>query len=275
MKKLLAICLALVMTCSVMTACNEKDAESQNSNNSSVSDSSSTNNDSSKDNSSKDDDSTTPDVEVSLSGNAETPLGETVGDEIEVDTSAFDDIANLNTAEAFTFDVFLSLNADGVSMEMPMVISTDGNSTYTNVNMLGINAVSLMTDGKTYYIDDTNKVYYVEDGIEEGATDGILDSMDMSSFTDISDSIKSANKVTIDGAEFERYLATAEEGDVCIYVANGKLVYFADETTLLTINEISDKPRTDLFEIPSDYKEVSEEEYSELMYGDLGLDVTE
>ena len=305
MKKLLAACLALVMACSFMTACDEKD-EKDEKDSSSVSDVNNSDKDSSKDDAAPDDssaddsstddssaddsstddssaddssaddsssdDTSAPDTDVSLTGNAETPLGETVGDEVEADTAPFDALSSLDFTGAFTFDVYAVVSSEGISMEMPIVVTSDGTNSYMEANVFGFTSVMLYKDGNAYGINPTNKVYYVEEEAAESGSEIIDDTVDISGFATAGENISAAVTVTINGDEYTRYATTIDDDDVFIYAKDNKLCYFADEEALMIINEISTSARTELLELPEGYTEVSADEYYNLM---IGLDEEE
>lgn len=129
-----------------------------------------------------------------------------------------------------------------------------------------------MVDGKCYMIDPANKVYcYDETG--ESAT-----AFEDMTFSDISgtidaESVTGANKVTIQDVEFDRYLVENETGTMYYYFENGTIRYGASladtGNMLMIINEMSATANADLLKLPEDYREVTVDEYTELVYGDL------
>lgn len=260
MKKLLAIMLSVLMTCSVMTACGDKkDDKDEKKNDTSVSDKAD-----------KNEEAADLDIEVALTDDPAAPLGETVGDKIKADETVFDTLKSLADAKEFTFDVEVSVVSEMMTMDMPMAMSTDGTNVYCNVDLFGMSVEVLVLDGKTYILDQTNKVYCVD---ESGEQSSIADSMDMSSFASV-DNIKGACKATINGVEFDRYEIESSGTAGFAYVYGGELKYLASvteagEKSLTTFNKLSTKADADLLKLPEGYKEITSDEFGQLVYGDL------
>ena len=153
---------------------------------------------------------------------------------------------------------------------MPMAMSTDGTNVYCNVDLFGMSVEVLVLDGKTYILDQTNKVYCVD---ESGEQSSIADSMDMSSFASV-DNIKGACKATINGVEFDRYEIESSGTAGFAYVYGGELKYLASvteagEKSLTTFNKLSTKADADLLKLPEGYKEITSDAFGQLVYGDL------
>lgn len=263
MKKFLAMALSVVLACSMFTACGDKEDSSEKDSSSvttTTADSSST------------DDSSVADA------NTDAPLGETVGDTVEVTDDMFAGIAAFATAEGYTIDVEVSIESEEISMDMPMVVSTDGTNTYMDMSVMGITMECLILEGTTYVLDSDNKVYYVD---ETGDVASSIDTgIDIDEFVGMKDNVKGACKVTLDGKEYIR-LAVEEEGTTSyVYLLDGNFVYIASDgesgASKMTFNRLEASADADLLKLPADYTEITLDEYYELVYGDLfGDDVVD
>lgn len=267
MKKLLAMMVSVLMACSVMTACGEKDddKEEKKDNKTSVSE---------KDD--KDEKNKTNladiDIDVALTDDASAPFGETVGDEIEANNDFASCFNVLDGAEEYTIDIGIFYDYAGTMVEMPMVVTSNGTDAYCSVNVMGMEVTALAKDGVVYGIDNTNQVYYADDSLTIDDMN-MSDSMGLSAFTDAFGTITESNKVTLGGIEFERYGAADENGDMgYAYVVDGAVKYIASVSAeggmYLEINELSDEFSSELVVLPEGYEEVTLEEYYELVYGE-------
>ena len=243
MKKLLAMMVSVLMACSVMTACGEKDddKEEKKDNKTSVSE---------KDD--KDEKNKTNladiDIDVALTDDASAPF------------------------EEYTIDIGIFYDYAGTMVEMPMVVTSNGTDAYCSVNVMGMEVTALAKDGVVYGIDNTNQVYYADDSLTIDDMN-MSDSMGLSAFTDAFGTITESNKVTLGGIEFERYGAADENGDMgYAYVVDGAVKYIASVSAeggmYLEINELSDEFSSELVVLPEGYEEVTLEEYYELVYGE-------
>ena len=233
MKKILAMALALAMSCSMLVACGEEDSSSKekDTNTSSVAaeDNSKTDDDASSeggdesskdDTSSADDSSNAPELSGDIKLENETP--------VETDERKFETLVN-TVAESGEFTVNCDIEQDG--MELVMYITTDGKSTYIDMNLLGMAITVLSNSDGDYLLDTANKKYYFDNtgsmGMESVGEE-MVDSM--TSLDDLTYS--STSTATIDGKEYtvEKYLNNDTQIEVSyIFNANGDLVLVGND----------------------------------------------
>lgn len=259
MKKFLALALSFVLACSVMTACGDKEDSSEK-----EKDSSSVSDNSEKDNVEK------PVLDVKISDDANALLGETVGESFEASEDVFKSVKELAEAKAYTFDLNMVVSGDGMEFETPVVLTADGDNSYMKMSILGISMEQLVLDGQAYVLDSENKVYYKVESSDESDVSIDMNVEDILSF---GDSVKSANKVTIGDAEFDRYEVELDGETGFAYFFNNEIMYLAgtgaDGSSLIVFNTLSANANADLLKLPADYNEITEEEYYELVYGDM------
>ena len=271
MKKILAIALSMLMTASMLTACGEKDDDKDEKETKATT---TTTTAAAEDDKPAEDDNPTEDVdiEVSLGTDAAAPLGETVGDEIEISEDIFSGLKDFEGATEYTMDINASTSVEGMTMEIPMLMSTDGKNTYVCTSVFGINMEVLSLDGKDYMLDQANKVYYATEDASLST-----DEMTPEEFTSILDGAVKANKVTIEGVEFDRVEYSTDDMSGFAYFKNGMIKYMAavadGENMLMVVDRFEAKADASLLSLPADYKEVTEDEYMELVYGDLSGDM--
>ncbi|MBQ8378291.1 MAG: hypothetical protein IJX42_04070, partial [Oscillospiraceae bacterium] len=130
----------------------------------------------------------------------------------------------------------------------------------------------LSLDGKDYLLDQANKVYYATEDASLST-----DEMTPEEFTSILDGAVKANKVTIEGVEFDRVEYSTDDMSGFAYFKNGMIKYMAavadGENMLMVVDRFEAKADASLLSLPADYKEVTEDEYMELVYGDLSGDM--
>lgn len=284
MKRLMAMTVAVIMT-GALCACGSTDESSKEDKSSMLSSSiSEVESEVSKE--------LSKEFNVEIHNSAEAPLGETDITEADVDTTIMDKYKGVESEESYVMDMEIIMSGDGVSMDMPMLMVKDGDNSYTSASMFGFEATALVLDGKQYNIDVSNKVYYIS---EVNAEDGLTVSEDASEVSDMlnSESTGAAN-VKINGEEFYRIGVKEEDTDYTtyIYFYDNELKYMAyyssgEESSdissnaggaLIKINALGndiEEYREKYMVIPEDYKEVTEDEYSEMMMNSMSFEVNE
>ena len=226
------------------------------------------------------------DIKIEASDDRDAPLGETIIKEVE---DGEKDIEALK-AVAKSEDLMIGFDLEQLGMEA--MLAKKGENVYAKTSMFGITATMLALDGQVYLINDENKVYCkgTENDMagftaEELALDGAWDG-----------ELLGAWDVEIDGGTFRRLKVKASDGSTnFMYLYDDELKYvigFMDEDEVIESEEQTDVTdeeteesavmlvtayrTTDIdesyFQLPADYKEVTSDEYYELMYGDLGMD---
>ena len=226
------------------------------------------------------------DIKIEASDDRDAPLGETIIKEVE---DGEKDIEALK-AVAKSEDLMIGFDLEQLGMEA--MLAKKGENVYAKTSMFGITATMLALDGQVYLINDENKVYCkgTENDMagftaEELALDGAWDG-----------ELLGAWDVEIDGGTFRRLKVKASDGSTnFMYLYDDELKYvigFMDEDEVIESEEQTDVTdeeteesavmlvtayrTTDIdesyFQLPADYKEVTADEYYELMYGDLGMD---
>lgn len=302
MKKTLALLLALAMSCTMLASCDEDSSSKDSSSkaDSSVTDSSvvdseapadssdvdsseapadSSEPDSSVVDSSEPDssvvDSSEPDSSEPDSSEPETPdepdqpTGEGIvfGDEITTDDRLFETLVAEMAKGSMTME--MEMEQDGMSIYICMV--TDGKSTYTDMNMMGIAITALSTPDGAYYLDTAGKRYYKDPTNQEIST-GTEDIADQFLGED-QKYVKTLN-VTIDGEEYvaENYTIDGDEGYFA-FNADGDLVAViakmdgATEFTAVPML-LSAKADAEKLTLPADYTAMTDQEFTEF-YGAL------
>lgn len=279
MKKLLALTLSVLMACTMLTACGEKDDEKDGKDEKTTT---TTAADDKKDDEPADDKPADDkpaddkpaekvDIEVSLSTDPDAPLGETVGEEVELSEDIFANLKALEGAKEYTMDVNATMSSEGMTMEMPMYVTTDGTNTYVNTSVFGMSVESLSLDGVNYVIVDDEKAYCK---MEDGSSTVDASAEDV---TQMLDGALAAEKVTLEGEEFIRVKYENEDAEGSYgfgYFKDGNVYFMAmvseeSGNMLMVVNELSTKANADLLKLPADYKEITEEEYSEIILGDM------
>ena len=148
-------------------------------------------------------------------------------------------------------------------MTVYVYATSDGDDAYVEMNILGINMISLIKDDKGYVIDKETKTYYVTEVEEPDANDYISGGEFTKAYEIEADGEEYICEFYTDGTTEEGFIF-ADNGDViggCGYDEDGKLVLIP-----IYITTEFDK---DKVEIPSGYKEVTEEEFTDAMLGNL------
>ena len=297
MKKTLALLLALAMSCTMLASCDEDSSSKDSSSkaDSSVTDSSVVDSEAPAESSDADSSETPADAsetESSVGASTETdlaepdssepdssepetpdepdqPTGEGVvfGDEITTDDRLFETLVAEMAKGSMTME--MEMEEEGLSIYVYM--STDGKSTYSSMNMMGIAITALSTPDGAYYLDTEGKRYYKDPTNQEIST-GTEDIADQFLGED-QKYIKTLN-VTIDGEEYvaENYTI---DGDAGYFVFNddGDLVAViapvaADENLQVVPMLLSAKADAEKLTLPADYTAMTDQEFQEF-YGAL------
>lgn len=299
MKKTLALLLALAMSCTMLAACDEDSSSKDSSSkaDSSVSDSSVVDSEAPADSSEPDSsvadssepeasepdssvvdssepdssvvDSSEPDSSVVDSSEPDQPTGEGVvfGDEITTDDRLFEALVAEMAKGSMTME--MDIEQDGMAIYVCMV--TDGKSTYTDMNMMGIAITALSTPDGAYYLDTAGKRYY-KDPTNQDISTGTEDIADQFLGED-QKYVKTLN-VTIDGVEYVAenytvdgepgYFAFNDDGDLVAVIAK---MDGATEFTAVPML-LSAKADASKLTIPADYTAMTDQEFMDF-YGAL------
>lgn len=183
----------------------------------------------------------------------------TLGKEVDTDGEKLDDL--IKEIEDGEFTMEMDVSEEG--MTVYVYATSDGDDAYVEMNILGINMISLIKDDKGYVIDKETKTYYVTEVEEPDANDYISGGEFTKAYEIEADGEEYICEFYTDGTTEEGFIF-ADNGDViggCGYDEDGKLVLIP-----IYITTEFDK---DKVEIPSGYKEVTEEEFTDAMLGNL------
>lgn len=195
MKKTLAMLLALAVSAAMLSACGSDDSFSATKDKSSViaaDDSSSTADTSEDDSSAGDDDSSegeVPKFECTIENEAA----------LETDERMFEALVG-TVAESGEFTVNTNIQADGMSLVM--YVTTDGTSTFIDMNLMGMSLTVMSNNDGEYMLDTEGKKYYL-------APEG---SMSMSSAGEE----LIAGMTTLDGVTYRETCSATVNGEECV-----------------------------------------------------------
>lgn len=201
MKKTLAMLLALAMGAAMLTACGSSDGSSDTKDTSSAvaaDDSSAADTDTSEDDASKEDDTSAG----GDSSETEAPKFEcNIENEeaLETDERMFEELVSA-VAESGEFTVNADIKADG--MELVMYVTTNGTSTFIDMQLMGTALTVMSNDDGEYILDTEGKKYYFDD----------TGSMNMSSAGEE----LIAGMTTLDGLTYRETCSATVNGDECI-----------------------------------------------------------
>ena len=168
--------------------------------------------------------------------------------------------------ESYVLDV--SLFYEGMIIYNTVVQHGGNIESYSNLG--GSVSHTLSIDGKTYFLDDENKVYFLADTSEDGGLQGAVD-------YSAAEYIGSGREVLMTGKEcdFDEYLCKTYDGHECgvkLYLDDeGKLSaivdYFEEQSIERDVAYFSTEIPEDWLIIPSDYTLVDEDTYFNEYYG--------
>lgn len=193
-------------------------------------------------------------------------------DDYLTDTKLYKSFYEKVQGDNFHMAVEGEISMSGVSMSISMEVQKQGDSTYTVMNMFGINVKGITKDGYTYTLNDKTKKYSKEEseeGEESGSTYGI--DFDMTGSMEDLEFIENGLSSEENTTDYEKY--STEDSKMTVYFNGDEIKYIEVESTETSTQssgetepvriDISLTSEIDesLFEIPSDYEEV---DYSEL-----------
>lgn len=269
MKKILAMALALAMSCSMLVSCGKEDDSSSKKDNdtsSVVADDSSKADadDSSKadadDSSKADTDGSSDEADASSADDASSG-NEGSGAESIDDTQFAKLVAKINETGACT----LSVSYQGL---MDMYITTDGESSYADMTVFGIRGVALVTPDAAYTIDVDGKRYYMSDPDEadnEGAE--LIDEFTgLDGYTYVSTTTESIN-----GKDYtvEKFKDDTDAEMSIAFDADGNVCYMGEEDEYIPFVFTAEADASKL-KLDESYTEMTEEEYQEWQASLLG-----
>ena len=220
------------------------------------------------------------DIKIEATNNKETPLGEKIIKEVQ------DGEKDIEALKAVSKSEDLMIGFDLEEMGMNVSLAKKGENVYANTSVFGITATVLALGDEVYLLDDTNKVYCK--GTEEDMLGSTAEELALDGAWD--GELLGAWDVEIDGATFRKLMIKLEDTSTnCLYIYEGELRYVVgfmddeesvegDEATedteeAFAVMKVTAYRTTDIdeshFQLPEDYKEVTSDEYYELMYGDL------
>ena len=224
---------------------------------------------------------TEPTAEKSAAKNTEETVSETSAD-TTVETAAVSGEASSLTAaviekasEWTAGNIIVSLSYDEEGMATLMEVNAFENNALVHIDIVGLfSTKSIITDGKTYMINDDSRSYSVADTTEEDEQEAVS-YQDYLVDEEVAVVPVETGKETIDGKEYT-FESFDNEGQVITYYFddNGDMRYCSTEVdgnkeiVNFTISCL-DEPDMSVFEIPADYTEVSTEEMAMLMFGDM------
>lgn len=175
----------------------------------------------------------------------------------------------------FYVEMSMKTNVEGMGMSTNVAYAMSGSKMYSkmNINMGPINVTleCILKDEKAYTVYPKKKIYM------EAEADGMIDMEDINTSLGSSDAVyQKTSVVTSNGTTYicEEYLV---EDVVYKYYFDKntevlkKIEYEAGDgtTIVMDIVKLTKNPASSLFEIPSGYKKVSEDEFANILSGGL------
>lgn len=304
MKKLLALTAALAICCTMFGGCTDHDFSSQTSDNDfssildikekhdagSETDSSSTADtsadtskadkpvDSSSAADSSDTSSAADSSEIYVPITNDTPMNETVTEATEFDSAPFDILKSIVRSSQYTITTtqYYTEATTGDTSVMNLTEVLDGDNAYAGESSDFGGDTSqtayLRLDGKSYFIDYDNKVYF-EDEVTS-PVEIVVSMTDLAGFSERLAAFGSQGfakdicKVTVDGEEYVRYTLFVYEEYYYFYAKNrvpAALALIRDDGTLLiNYDKLETTAGQDLLKLPDGFKETTEEEYYDM-----------
>ncbi len=254
MKKLIAILAALTLGCTMLAACGEEDSSSKADSSSNVSAADSSEADSS-------------DVDSSSKADSSDVDSSSEADSSDVDSSEPDQpsgegrlnalMDEIDSSGSFTID--MTVEQEG--MTMSVYVTTDGSSTYMDMDMMGMKISALDKDGVSYILDNAGKRYYKDEtGETTASTEGMVDELVGAEFT-----LTGTSKVTIEGVEYdcESYKSVNVDGEEntvdYVFNADGKVAFIGQQEEYMPVTLLAG---ADTSKLSIDgYTEMTDEEY--------------
>ena len=182
-----------------------------------------------------------------------------------------DELASSKYIEALANESYIlevSLFHDGVIIYNTMAQSGGVIESCSDVG--GSRSHTLSQGGKTYFIDDEHKVYFLADTSEDGGLQGGVD-------YSAAQYIGSGRETLMTGKErdYDEYLCKTVDGEDCgvkLYLdADGALSaivdYYKDQSVERDVSYFSTEIPEGWLEIPSDYALIDEDTYFDEYYG--------
>jgi len=200
------------------------------------------------------------------------PLGEQIGEEVDLTDELKSQLGQLERSDEYTMDIHSYTFGGSYTIEVPMIATAKGDDTYVSTNFMGMDMEILTLDGQNYFINSESKIYCPASAEDASATGEA--SNNVNTITGLQDDAKSACKVIVNGEDMVRIACTTDELGCYAYLSDDKLRYIASVYeekvgTLMVIDTISQECNEQLLSIPSDYREVTIEEYMGSAYGDV------
>ncbi len=237
MKKLLAVSLALVSSLAMLTGCKDKD-----------------------------DDSSKGKVEKPTITAEST---HEVGAKQDKNTTLLSDLMKKVENSNRTLDTTYTI----MGMTVDMYYTANADCAYSEVNMFGVNVVTLDNKDGSYVLVPEHKKYYKPEEATE-TEDAVAE------FLEGLGEYEASYDYKIDGKSYTSEKFVDEEGVVSylVFFEDGSVIAaesIEGEEVLFFPLEISAEVDESKFKLPSDYSEMTEEEYMEMLWGDVNMEGAE
>ncbi len=175
----------------------------------------------------------------------------------------------------FYIDMVMNGNMEGLGLSTNVAFAVSGDKMYVNMNMnmsiINITIANIIRDGKTYTLYPKKKVYMEAQADDMISSDEIKDALGSSAAKYQKTSVVTSGGVTyiceeylVEDITYKYYFEKSTEQLKKIEYASGD-----GSTVVLDINKFVKNPGSSYFEIPSGYKKVTEEEFTNILTGGL------
>lgn len=197
---------------------------------------------------------------VCLAGCGSSGNSSSNGTATNTDTNLADNINEIFQSGTYQMDITTIVDNEGEAYEVNMVLAVDGDNMAGETTMQGMKMNFIIKDGKYYMINHDQKMVltFAYDSSDTSET------IEVPSVEELNDDMTFAKRsnVEIDGEALvcEEYTISSEE-TVKYYFKNNTLVRMeiisGAYTQIMKINEIKGTVDSELFEIPSNYQQMS------------------
>lgn len=212
------------------------------------------------------------DADIKFNADVEAPLGETVGEEIELTDDVKATLCPIDTDGTFTLKADCITYMDGHRVNVPVITTVHGENVYTKTSVMDIDIETLNLDGTAYFLNSEDKIYTKSD-IENPDNNAIGSDVNIDAMQGLDEKAQAAFKINILEHEMTRIEFETNGIQSYVYLEDGMFKYIATiyeqgAGSLMIFDELKQESDDQLLQIPSDFKEVSYDEYIGSLYGD-------
>lgn len=217
---------------------------------------------------------------LDLSLASDTPLGEQVISDVELNDEIFNGLNALKNSSKYTVEMTMYTVSEGMTFDVPMVLCSDGASSYVTSNTLGLNLEILtLGDGQQYLLNSDECIYCKADDPDLSDIDASDAKSETEEIFDIQDNAVEASTVVVDDDEFTRVKYTQDDSNCYAYFYGNRLAYMTmsfssdsyDESVgaIVIVDEFNTDCNVDFDNMLALYEEVSTEDYMGFAFGDM------